>query len=277
MKHLTDNFRYSFSKLAGYLQCPRSFYLNYVVQNSEGVGNFFGEIGSWCHILLEQWAKDEIPPFLLAEEFEAGYDEHVRMAPPPFPKNLGQSSHDQCLSYFENFDGFGDEWEVISVEDKFILTYEGYNISGIADLVLRHKETGAIRIIDHKTKSAASMAKEINLYRKQLYLYCHWCKERFGQWPQDVCFNMIKTQEMIIEPFSEEEYNKSMQWYLDVIHQIEASDALEDWPCKINKYFCSNLCDMCSECTEWLEVKQADYQAWLAKKQAEEELYGSVC
>lgn len=275
MKHLTADFRYSFSKLAGYIQCPRSFYLNYVVKDSEGVGNFFGEVGSWCHSLLESWAKDEIPAFLLAEEFEAGYDEHVKMAPPPFPKNLGATSHDQCLAYFENFDGFGDEWEVISVEDKFILAYEGYNISGIADLVLRHKETGAIRIIDHKTKSAASMAKEINLYRKQLYLYCHWCKQRFGQWPQDVCFNMIKTQEMIIEPFSEEEYNKSMQWYLDVIHQIEASDALEDWPCNINKFFCGNLCDMCSECTDWLEIKQADYQAWLAKKQAEEEMYGA--
>lgn len=274
MKHLTADFRYSFSKLAGYLQCPRSFYLNYVVSDSDGLGNFFGEIGSWCHSLLEQWAKDEIPSFLLAEEFESGYDEHVKMAPPPFPKNLGQTSHDQCLSYFETFDGFGDEWEVVSVEDKFVITYAGYNISGIADLVLRHKETGALRIIDHKTKSQSSMAKEINLYRKQLYLYAHWAKSAFGQFPQDVCFNMIKTREMIIEPFSEEAYNESMKWYLDVIHQIETSDALEDWPCKINKFFCGNLCDMCSECGEWLEVKQADYQRWLEKKQAEEAMYG---
>ena len=275
MKHLTADFRYSFSKLAGYLECPRSFYLNYIENDQESLNNFFGEVGSWCHSLLEAWAKDEIPAFLLAEEYASGYDDHVRMAPPPFPKNLGQKSYDQCLAYFESFDGFGEEWDVLSVEDKFIIEYEGYRISGIADLVLRHKETGAIRIIDHKTKSASSMAKEIGLYRKQLYLYAHWCRERFGQFPQDVCFNMIKTQEMIIEPFSEQVYNESMRWFIDTIHQIETSDALEDWPCVINKFFCANLCDKSISCDEWTEIREEDRRQWLARKQAEEEMmYG---
>lgn len=276
MKHLAEGFRWSFSKLAGYLQCPRNFYLTYVEAEREPLENFFGQVGSWCHLLLESWAKNETPAFLLAEEFESGYDEHVTMAPPKFPPNLGQTSYDQCLAYFESFDGFGDEWEVVSVEEKFVIKYEGFNISGIADLVLRNRETGALRIVDHKTKSASSMSKEINLYRKQLYLYAHWCYERFGRWPMDICFNMLKTQEMIIEPFSYDEHAIAMKWYVDTIRQILASDALEDWDCKINKFFCQNLCDVCTDCLDWQEVKRIDYEKWLAKKQAEESVYGDI-
>lgn len=270
MKHLPEGFRWSFSKLAGYLQCPRSFYLTYIDQDREPLDNFFGEVGSWCHKLLEDWAKGELASYALAEEYADGYEEHVRMAPPRFPPNLGEKSYAQCLEYFQNFDGFGEEWEVLSVEDKFVINYEGYDISGIADLVLRNKDSGAIRIIDHKTKSASSMSKEIGLYRKQLYLYAHWCHERFGQWPQDVCFNMIKTREMIVEPFSMQEYGKSMQWYLDTIRMIETSDLFEDWDCKVNKFFCQNLCDVCASCDEWQEVRQADYEKWREKKAMEE-------
>lgn len=273
MKHLPDNFRWSFSKLAGYIQCPRSFYLNYVENGrDEPLENFFAQVGTWCHKLLESWARDETPSFCLADEYADGYEANVTMACPKFPQNLWQNTYDQCLAYFEQFDGFGDEWEVISVEDKFVINYQGFDISGIADLVLCHKVTGEIRIIDHKTKSASSLSKEINLYRKQLYLYAHWCYERFGQWPQDVCFNMIKTQKMIIEPFSMEEHNKAMQWYVDTINQIMIADTFEDWGCNISKFFCQNICDVCVSCGEWQDVRQADYEKWLSKKRAEEDL-----
>lgn len=273
MKHLPDNFRWSFSKLAGYIQCPRSFYLTYIEDEREPLSNYFAEIGSWCHSLLEAWAKDEIPSFCLAEEFASGYDDHVKMAPPPWPKGLGEKGYQQCLDYFENFDGFGDEWEVVTAEEKFVINYQGYDISGIADLVLQNKETGAVRIVDHKTKSQASMQKEITLYRKQLYLYAHWwIMTHEGEPPQDLVFNMIKTNELIIEPFSWEEYGASMNWFVDTIEQIKTADVFEDWGCNISKFFCGNLCDCFQSCQEWLDFRQADYQKWLAKKQAEEEL-----
>jgi len=276
MKHLPNDFRWSFSKLAGYLQCPRSFYLMYVEKDSDPLDNFFGQVGTWCHKLLEEWAKSEESAFLLAEKFHDGFEANVTMAPPKFPKNLWQNSFDQCLAYFEQFNGFGDEWEVISVEDKFVIKLDKYDISGIADLVLRNRETGAIRIIDHKTKSTSSMQKELNLYRKQLYLYSHWCYERFGQWPQDVCFNMIKTRDMIVEPFSLEEHDKAMQWFLDTINRIIAADVFEDWGCNVNKFFCQNICDVCVDCDEWQRIRQEDLEKWLAKKRAEEDmaLYG---
>lgn len=278
MKHLPSDFRWSFSKLAAYLQCPRSFYLTYIEDDKDdAIESFYGQVGTWCHKLLEGFAKDEIPAFCLAEEFADGYDANVTMSPPKFPKNIWQSTYDQCFAYFDQFNGFGDEWEVISVEDKFVIRLaDQYNVSGIADLVLRNKDTGAIRIIDHKTKSKSSLSKEINLYRKQLYLYAHWCYERFGQWPQDVCFNMIRTQEMIIEPFSLEEHDKAMQWFVDMIEQIQSADTFEDWNCNISKFFCQNICDLSLACPEWQEIRQADIEAWRAKKQAEEDamLYG---
>ncbi len=272
MKHLPSNFRWSFSKIASYLQCPRSFYLTYIEEErDDALPSFYGQVGTWCHKLLEEYAKDKIPSFSLAEEFANGYETNVTMSPPKFPKNIWQNTYDQCLAYFEQFDGFGDEWEVISVEDKFVIKLDNkFDVSGIADLVLRNKNTGAIRIVDHKTKSQSSLSKEINLYRKQLYLYAHWSHERFGQWPQDVCFNMIRTQKMIIEPFSLEEHDKAMQWFVDTIQQIQIADIFEDWDCKISKFFCQNICDVSLACPEWQEVRQADYEAWKAKKEAEE-------
>ena len=238
-----------------------------------GLSQLFGDMGG-AEVVFVHLVGDELVGNLHLVEHPRcvgllGFIGHIKLFLDNIYEIFGQ---DDVL----HVDGFGEEWEVISVEDKFVIDYHGYKISGIADLVLRHKDTGAIRVIDHKTKSQASLSKEMNLYRKQLYLYAYWCKERFGEYPQDVCFNMIKTQELIVEPFSEDAMNSAMQWFIDTIHKIEQSDLMEDWPCKINKFFCSNICDVCTNCTEWLEVKQVDYQKWLAKKQAEEEMYAST-
>lgn len=273
MKHLPSNFRYSFSKLAGYIECPRSFYLTYIENDrEEPLGNYYSEYGSFLHLLLQQWAEDYLPAICLADAWRDGYEDNVKLPPPPYPKGQAEKNYQLAIDYLDNFTGFGDDWEVLSVERKFVIRLnDSYDVSGIADLVLRNTKTGDIHIIDHKTKSASSMTKEISLYRKQLYLYAQWCFEEYHQYPKLLSFNMIKTQEMITEEFSEEELNKSIKWFIDTIHQIEESDVFEMWDCKINKFFCSNLCDVFQSCPEWLEVKQADYEKWLAKKKAEED------
>lgn len=277
MKHLPSDFRWSFSKLAGYIQCPRSFYLTYICDNrEEPLGNYYSEYGSFMHLLLQNWAEGKMPSFMLADAWRDGYEDNVKLPPPPYPKGQAEKNFNLAVDYLEKFDGFGEEWEVISVERKFVIKIDKYDVSGIADLVLRNKITGDIHIIDHKTKSASSMSKEMNLYRKQLYLYAHWCSIEYGQFPALLSFNMIKTNEMITEEFSEKELKESLNWFVKTIHMIEADDVFEHWDCNINKFFCSNLCDVFQDCPEWLEVKQADYEKWLAKKRAEEDalLYG---
>ena len=87
---------------------------------------------------------------------------------------------------------------------------------------------------------------------------------------------MIRTQKMIIEPFSLEEHDKSMKWFIDTIERIKTADVFEDWQCNISKFFCQNICDVGLACLEWQEIRRADIEAWKAKKQAEEDamMYG---
>ena len=123
--------------------------------------NSFAEYGTHCHSLLERWAKGELMSFELADTYEAEYDEAVKHYFPPFPKGMAGQYYDEGLKYFQSFDGFGDDMEILSVEDKFELDIRGNRFVGIADLVLRDKNMGGITVIDHKSKSMNSMKKAL--------------------------------------------------------------------------------------------------------------------
>ena len=275
MKHLPDNFRWSFSKLASYLQCPYSFYLTYIKDEREDeVENYFSQYGSHAHRILEQWANDELPAFLMADAWRDGYDEAVNMPPPPFPKGMAEKYYNAAVDYFEHFNGFGDEWEVLSAEKKFVIDIGGYTVSGIADLVLRNKGTGSLWVIDHKSKSQNSMKKELNLYRKQLYLYAEWCFREFGVYPEKVSFNMFKEGTFVDEVFSEAALKETMDWFVSTIKAIETADLFEDWPTKYSSYFCAQICSVALSCDVYHDKKAEELDRWRAKKAAEEAMLG---
>ena len=238
------NFKWSFSKLESYSQCGMMFKLTYIDKVSDG-GNAFSDYGTWCHKLLEKWAKNQIPSFALAEEYEAHYDDEVTHSFPPFPAGMGQKYFDAGLAYFESFDGFGDEWEVVSSEERFELDIGGYPFVGVVDLVLRNKNTGSLWVIDHKSKSEASMKKELSVFRRQLYTYAMFVKQKFGKYPEKLSFNMFKEGTWIHEDFDVDECNKTVEWIVDTIESIlfEA-----DWLVSPSSFFCRFICgcfDMC--------------------------------
>lgn len=281
MNHLPGNFRWSFSKLASFIQCPMSFYLTYVKEEREDeIPNFFSLYGSFCHKLLEDWALNRCPSFALAEAYESGYEEAVTMPPPPFPKGYGEKAYQAGLNYFQSFNGFGEEWEVLSAEKKFVIRIDQYDVSGIADLVLRNRDTGEIWVIDHKSKSWNSMKKELNLYRRQLYLYAIWCKEEFGQYPAKISFNMFKEGKWIDEAFSFEALSETERWFVDTIREIETCDIFEMWSYHMSveasklDYFCGQICGVALNCENYHLVRQREIEAWREKKQMEEMFYG---
>lgn len=278
MKHLKPDFRYSFSKLAAFEQCPMSFYLTYVQEAHEDeLPNFFGLYGSFCHKLLEDWALNRIPAFCLADAYKAGYEDAVTMPPPAFPKGYGDKAYNAGLQYFESFNGFGPEWEVLSAEKKFVLKIDKYTVSGIADLVLRHRETGELWVIDHKTKSSSSLRKELNTFRNQLYLYALWCKEAFGIYPTKISFNLLKENKWVDEQFSEEALEETKKWFVDTIRRIEEYDVFGCWDTCIKDtaskalYFCSQLCGVAGICDTYQIVKAREIEEWKARRQAEED------
>ena len=283
MKHLPSDFRYSFSKIASFLQCPMSFYLTYVENpgNDDELPGYFSQYGTLMHSLLEEYYKGDLPEFCLADEWRSRYDSVVTVAPPPFPKGFGEKNFDAAVRYLENFHGLPDGAEVLSVEKKFVIDIGGYPVSGIADLVIGYPEDNEVIIVDHKTKSAASMKKEYQLYRKQLYLYAMWLKEWGGSYPTMLRFNMVKDGTFIDEEFDESMIEETKQWFLDGIHKIEACDAFGDWhdcitPEEYEKgkepYFCKWICGVNPSCARYQDVHQMSVEAWKAKKAEEEAL-----
>ena len=177
--------------------------------------------------------------FELADAYEAEYDEAVKHYFPPFPKGLAGRYYDEGLQYFRSFDGFGGDMEILSVEDKFELDIRGNRFVGIADLVLRDRNTGDITVIDHKSKSMNSMKKAQYENTRQLYTYAAYVKERFGAFPTLLRFNMFRYGVNIDEPFSRDRYAETMDWIERTIAEIKAE---KEWKVSFSGYFCRFIC-----------------------------------
>ena len=192
--------------------------------------------------------------FELADAYEAEYDEAVKHYFPPFPKGLAGRYYDEGLQYFRSFDGFGDDMEILSVEDKFELDIRGSWFVGIADLVLRDRSTGDITVIDHKSKSMNSMKKAQYENTRQLYTYAAYVKERFGVFPTLLRFNMFRYGVNIDEPFSMERYAETMDWIERTIAEIRAE---REWKVSSSSYFCRFICSTRLYCPIAEEIMNA--------------------
>ena len=192
--------------------------------------------------------------FELADAYEAEYDEAVKHYFPPFPKGLAGRYYDEGLQYFRSFDGFGGDMEILSVEDKFELDIRGNRFVGIADLVLRDRNTGDITVIDHKSKSMNSMKKAQYENTRQLYTYAAYVKERFGEFPTLLRFNMLRYGENIDEPFAMERYEETMDWIERTIAQIKAE---KEWKVSSSGYFCRFICSTRLHCPVGEEIMNA--------------------
>ena len=216
--------------------------------------NAYAEYGLLCHSLLERWAKGELMSFELADVYEAEYDEAVKHYFPPFPRGLAGKYYDEGLQYFRSFDGFGDDKEILSVEDKFDLDIRGNRFVGIADLVLRDKNTGSVTVIDHKSKSMNSMKKAQYENTRQLYTYAAYVKERFGEFPTLLQFNMFRYGVNIDEPFSMERYEETLDWIERTIAEIKAE---KEWKVSSSGYFCRFICSTRLHCPVGEEIMNA--------------------
>lgn len=267
MCNIPDDFHYSFSKLDSIEKCPMMFKLEYL-DGVEGLDNAYAQYGTLCHSILEQWAKGELMDFMLADEYASRYDNEVNIPFPPFPAGLGQKMYEAGLSYFEGFDGFGDKYEVLAVEEKFSINIEGYTVTGIADLVLRNTETDEIEIIDHKSKSLKTMKKDLPVYRNQLYIYAMWCKEKFGKYPTKIKFNMFREGNNVFveENFTSDGLANAKTWILDRIHEINTT---EEWRVSPSSYFCRYICGCSERCEAYQAIRQEELRKWQEKKDME--------
>ena len=261
-KPLTADMKWSFSKLYTYAECPYGFWLRYLQDPPlPDSGNAWSDYGTLCHALLEEYALGKISILDLADEYERRYNDAIVHEFPPFPKGYSQKTYQQGLDYFSNFEGFDeDTHDIVSAEEKFEIKVGDNTLVGISDLVLRNRETGRLIVIDHKTKSLKSMQHDFSLYRNQLYLYALHVKERYGEYPEKLIFNMLKAPDKsFVEPFSEEQMKMTCEWIENRIDDIYLEDkwpALKADEIRSGKgdYYCRYICPVFGYCSEAQEA-----------------------
>lgn len=228
--------------------------MKYLSDDEERVrelGNGFSDYGTLVHAVLESFATGELKADQCLDAYEMMFAEAVVNPYPSYPPNMKENAYKRGQEYFSNFVGFGD-LKIIAAEHELVAPLGPYKFKGIVDLILLNEKTGKYVIVDHKTKSDSSMKKELQLYKKQLYLYAHLIMHNYGYDVGEMWFNMINAASKkgpIKFVFDRKEYEEAVQWAIGLIEEILLSD---DFPGNYDGYFCENICGFRDGC----EVRQ---------------------
>lgn len=227
--------KWSFSSLKLYETCKYAFYLKYI-EGIEEEPNAFSSFGKHVHSVLERYFKGELYAFELADVFEQEYETAV---PERFPYwNMFNAFYSKTLAYLQNFDGI--DGEVLGVEEKLESTIGGYKFIGFADLIM--KDENGIFVVDHKSHGTWKSKKERAEYMRQLYLYAHCIKEKYGEFPYKLVFNKFRSDKPLDEElFNERDYAATIDWFKTAVDTILATD---EWDCEVDNFYCANLCKM---------------------------------
>lgn len=209
--------------------------------------NAFAQYGTLAHELIEAWANNLLFASDLGAEWEHRYPAIVTEQFPYASKGYDVRYYEAGREYFDNFHGFGNNWEVLSVEEEFFSEIGGYLFRGFADLLLRNKDFGELMLVDHKSTSATSIKKSVEKHSKQLYFYAGMVQEKYGQAPSLLQINYFKAGKPWIIPFCKDKYLKVRDWAIETADEI--SFALE-FPRREDYYFCNNLCSVRNFCAQ---------------------------
>lgn len=244
---------WSYSRITTFAHCPLAYKLQYIDKLPQ-TNNAFAEFGLLCHRLLEQYATGELDVFDLAVAYQERYDKEVTHRFPPFPKGLAHKYHMNGLDFFSSFTGFGSEYDIVSVEDRFNMEIGNHPFTGVVDLLLRETDTGKLILTDHKSKALTAAKREIHTLNKQLYLYAAHVKHVHGQFPDMLRFHLFRERAVLDTPFDIQQYTHALQWASDLIVSIH--DAAE-YPSCTSDYFCRFLCSVSEHCPQAQEMEQA--------------------
>lgn len=268
---MLDNRVWSFSSVNSYNNCPKCFYLSYLQDPPlEKEENAFAKWGTLGHSLFERYANGELELFELGDKYEEEYPEAVNLQFPPNKYvDLNDSYYTKGRDYFENWNGFPDNWELVASEKEIHLDIGGNAFIGFIDLIVKDKKTGKYIIVDHKSKSKFKDDKEQEEYARQLYLYSLHIKEEYGEYPLYLIFNMFRANEVVKIKFSKKALNEAVKWFTGMIENIKKDTAFKDKIAiehrkkgkslkeyKKNDFFCCYLCSVrnfCNRSKKWGE------------------------
>lgn len=219
-KDQLDAMVWSYSRVNSYFTCPYMFKLTYL-DRVEKAGSSFGEWGSLCHSIYEDYAKGDLAIYELGEAYDDRWSTYMLTDFPPSRGGVMASNYyNRGKELFDTFEGFPSHWDILAVEQEVSLTIGDKQFVGYIDLLVRDKTDGRLMVVDHKSKSKFANADELEHYTFQLYLYALWVYETYSEYPKQLVFNMFRTGTEKIEPFTEQGLQKAIGWFTSTINSI---------------------------------------------------------
>ena len=255
---------WSYSRLTSYAQCKYQFYLKYIVNDNEqylSEGNYYAEVGSYVHSILEKIFNHELKVDDASAYFVDHFDENVFYMT---KKKIMDKSFESCANYFADLTlDWIDHFEIIGVEQEIDIVIDGYRFTGYIDLLIRDKRNSDYIIIDHKSakyplskktgKVLKTSEQSFESYKKQMYLYSKYVYERYGVYPKWIVWNHFKDGEIVKIPFDSNEYDNAIKWFTRIIHDIENENEYNE---TIDYFYCNNLCEFRNSC-EYNQYKES--------------------
>lgn len=259
-KEILDNTVWSFSTLHMYEDCPYSFYCKKFDTDKIGIQNFYAEVGGICHdylanIFLGKSSIDDT----LDEWVNTYYDQICCDA----KEKTKEEKYNEFIDYLSTLDlKTMDNYKVLEIETESTWKIGKYNMIGFIDLLLQHKETGEIVLVDHKSAGKflkkdgtplKNMLDNFNAYKKQMYLYCIPIKEKYSKYPSKIVWNHFFSQDITVIPFIKEELKETKKWAKKTIDRIYKDVEFEahnynDEKYKHNFVKCRSLCNYREDC-----------------------------
>lgn len=251
-----DKMLWSYSRITCYDHCPYNFYLKYIINDDEqylSEGNYFAEVGSFVHSILEKIFNGELEADDALQYYIEHFDENVFYTT---RQSTMEKTYELCADYFASVDfSWLKDYEILGVEKRIKVDINGYEFIGFIDLLVKNRTTNEISVIDHKSasypfkkdgKSILQRSKaDFSKYSKQMYLYCKAVYEEYGVYPKWIVWNHFKEQKIAKIQFVKDDYDKAIKWFSNKIEKIKEDEIFD---ANVEFFYCTHLCDFRSSC-----------------------------
>lgn len=245
---LIEDMTWSYSRLKSFESCPYQWFCKYICGDEEEP-MFYASYGSFMHRLIEDYFRGVVQKDELPFAFLSGFSSNVLGDRPS--AEIVQKYIRLGKQYFEGFNGF--PFETVSVEDEFHFDVDGLKFVAFVDYIGRRD--GKLAIVDHKSRDLKPRSsrtgkptvkdRELDEMLMQLYLYAHGVYQRFGELPKTLCFNCLKSGQLIEEPFDRRVYVQTLDWAKQRAEEIADE---EDFKPNMDYFRCKYLCGLHNSC-----------------------------
>jgi len=251
LRDRVDEIRFSYSGISTFETCKHAWYLTYI-KEEERLPNTWAEYGLLVHETLEKYFNGELEASQLAKYYIDNWDKFVVTPPPQYIMKISEYK-EQGLKFFEGFVFDKNNYNVILIEGKVDIEYQGIKIVVKPDLILQDKETGKYYLLDYKSSLVWKKGKfdeeKWSGYKKQMSLYSAFC----GYDIHEVWVWFLRDEEREFEKFkpNKKDFTSIKKWISNNVSKISDETKFEP---TINPFFCKNLCSVKNKCKYIKEI-----------------------